>query len=119
MQWQFVVPHEDEFIQEWGIELESERSAASETVRLVKLDLGPDDHVVFSFDVMGMSLRFRRVTRGTVVTEIFREAATRLSIGWVGESRQFVTEFNTDSLTGRLEITVGESVEIRDQMLFV
>lgn len=119
MQWQFVVPHEDEFIQELGIELEAAHSAGSRTVRQVRLDLGPDDHVVFSFDVMGMSVRFRRVVRGAVVTDIFREAATRLSIGWVGESRQFVTEFNTDSLAGRLEITIGESVEILDKMLFV
>ncbi|MFB8003200.1 hypothetical protein [Nocardia sp. NPDC056000] len=116
---EFVVPHQDEFIQELGIELEAAHSAGSETVRLVKLELGPDDHVEFSYDVMGISVRFRRVTRGAVVTDIFREAATRLSIGWVGESRQFVTEFNTDSLPGRLEITVGESVEILDQMLFV
>ncbi|MEV6769197.1 hypothetical protein AB0N05_11280 [Nocardia sp. NPDC051030] len=115
----FVVPDEDEFMQELGIELMAADSAGSETVRLVRLDLGSDDHVVFSFDVMGMSVRFRRVTRGTVVTDIFREAATRLSIGWVGESRRFVTEFNTDSLAGRLEITVGESVDILDQMLFV
>lgn len=116
---EFAVPHEDEFIQELGIELEAAHSAGSEMVRLVKLDLGPDDHVVFSFDVTGMSVRFRRVTGGAVVTDIFREAATSLSVGWVGESRQFVTEFNTDSLAGRLEITVGESVEILDQMLFV
>ncbi|MFB8004967.1 hypothetical protein [Nocardia sp. NPDC056000] len=116
---QFVVPHEDEFIQELGIELEGAHSGGSETVRQVTLDLGPDDHVVFSFDVTGMSVRFRRVTSGTVLTDIYREAATRLSIGWAGESRQFVTEFNTDSLAGRLVITVGHSVEILDHMLFV
>lgn len=79
---EFVVPHEDEFIQELGIELDAAHSAGSETVRLVKLELGPDDRVVFSFDVMGMSVRFHRITGGAVVTDIFRGAATRLSIGW-------------------------------------
>ncbi|MGF6889160.1 hypothetical protein ABIA39_008554 [Nocardia sp. GAS34] len=119
---EFVVPDDAEFVQELGIELGVERMGVGlrdEAVRMLAIDLADDDRVVFSFDVVGRSVRFRRLKGEMAVMDIFREGATRLSIGWSGETRCLAIEFETDSLRGQLEIKVGTCVEILDRMLFL
>ncbi len=89
---EFVVPDEAEFLQELGIEL-ARTDQRNETLRTLVLDLADDDRVVLSFDVVGRSVRLRRLKGEVAVMDVFREGATRLSIGWSGDCRCFAIKF--------------------------
>jgi len=107
---EFVVPTQDEFVREFRIEPCTELVTGvppDETLRMPVIDPADDERFIFTFDVPGRSVRFRRLTCGVAVMEIFPEGTTLLAIGWRGETRCFTIDFETDSL-GRLEVRLGD-----------
>lgn len=112
---EFVVPSDAEILDTFGVE--SEPADDAPTTRILHLANG-EETLTVTFDILGRSVHFIWSRGATVVLEVYREAATRLSVSSGGGVAELTVTFETDQLAGEITLQVFPSISIHDQLLF-
>jgi hypothetical protein len=111
---QFVVPAEQEILEELGVQPTT--VADAETARRFEVAIA-GDVLDFTYDVHGRSIQCSWSRGDSLLLAIFREGATHFTVySGQGETHLRI-EFETDSLQGRLDIRVFPDIGIDDSLL--
>nr|WSX77833.1 hypothetical protein OH826_30735 [Streptomyces sp. NBC_00899] len=76
---EFLVPEDTELLEAFGVASEAE--GTEDSTRVLRITAGADEEIVLSYDIPGRSIYLRYSRAGVNVVEIFREGATRFSVG--------------------------------------
>jgi hypothetical protein len=87
------------------------------TARKLRITIDVGDVLTLTYDAPGRSIRCRWEKGESVVIDVFREGATRLAVDASKAETSLVSEFETDSLAGRLKLRVFPTVRIVDELL--
>ena len=112
----FVVPTGEEILDALGVE--PEESVEDPMVRIIPVLSSTGDTFVISFDVAGRSVRCQWVRGSVVILDLFREAATRLTVDSGNGNAWIMVCFETDSLAGELEVQVHPEIRVNDRLVF-
>jgi len=112
---EFVVPTDEEILDALG--QAPEQAGAEPTTRTVRLDNGAGDEVELTYDILGRSVRCRWHRGPVLMLDLFREAATRMTVSSGRGAAGVTVAFETDSLAGTLDIQVYPSVRVADALL--
>lgn len=114
---QFVVPDDAEVFDVLGVPpAEVGEEVAVRTLHLEDPD-AVEGFVELTYDVTGRSVRCRWVRGEAILVDLFREGATNLSVSDGGSGAAVEVRFETESLAGRLQVTLRPRVSIRDELL--
>ena len=114
---EFLVPPEAEILDTFGVDVQE----IDETVRSFTLnDPGSTDGcLLFSYDIVGRSIRCRWTRGDVVLLDVFREGATRLIVWFRAGVSGIDVTIETDSLEGRFAVTLDKVISISDSLLLV
>lgn len=113
---EFITPAEEEWINALGVA--PEQVEGDEHIYVLHYPIGSSDHLDFSFDTVGSSIRFRWIRGEEVLANIFREGARRIYVR-SGAGEAYVTvDFDTDGLHGQLITRILPAIRIEDALLF-
>jgi hypothetical protein len=112
---EFVVPADEEILDALGVESESVEGEPS--ARFIRVAVGAKDVVLFSYDVVGRSVRCRWLHDGRKILDLFRESATQMTVTSGHGEAWIVVRFETDPLAGQLKVRVAPEVCIEDELL--
>jgi hypothetical protein len=113
---EFVVPTGEEILDALGVE--PEESVEDPMVRIIPVLSSTGDTLVISFDVAGRSVRCQWLRGSVLILDLFREAATRLTVDSGNGNAWIRVCFETDSLAGELEVQVHPEIRVNDRLVF-
>ena len=112
---EFVVPTDEEFLDAFG---EIPAQAGDEpTTRSVRLDNGAGEEVELTYDVLGRSVRFRWYRGPVLMLDLYREAATRMTVSSGRGIGGVSVAFEADGFAGKLDLQVFPTVRVTDDLL--
>jgi hypothetical protein len=114
---ELVAPSAQEFLETFGVEPVS--SGSESTVRTIDFDVDDQNLVSFSYDAVGRSVRIVWKVDGRVALDLFREGAVLIRLCRDGDRASVEVDSETDSLAGKIEITLAPEVQIKDKLLLV
>ena len=100
-----------------GVSPEIEPVPGDEYVREVRVPVADAEEVQITWDVTDGSVRVRHHRRGSIVSDLFREMATLLTVTGTGSVGEVVIEYGSDGWSGRSRIQVLPAVLIEDTVL--
>lgn len=112
---EFLVPEDTELLEVFGVA--SEADSAEDSTRVLHITGGADEEIVLSYDIPGRSINLRYSRAGVNVVDIFREGATRFTVGNKDHRTSILLTFESGSLTGETRIQVWPNVHIEDRLL--
>ncbi len=112
---EFVVPTDEEIIDAFG---EAPEQVGDEpTIRSVCLDNGAGDQVELTYDVLGRSVRLRWHRGPVLMLDLYREAATRMTVSSGRGVGGVSVTFETEGPAGKLDLQVYPTVRVTDDLL--
>lgn len=100
-----------------GVSPETHDVSGDEYVREVRVPIADAEEVRITWDVTEDSVRVRHHRDGRIVSDLFREMATLLTVTETGSVREVVIEYGSDGWSGRARIQVFPAVLIEDTVL--
>jgi len=107
--------------QEWltclGVLPQAEEVTGDEYVREVRIPVKEAEEVQISWDVTDNSVRVRHHRAGRIVSDLYREMATRLTVIGAGSTVEIMIEYGSEGWCGRARVQVLPEVLIEDTIL--
>lgn len=100
-----------------GVSPGPEQVSGDEYVREVRVPVADAEEVRITWDVTDGSVRVRHVRHGRILSDLFREMATLLTVTGTGSVGEVVIEYGSDGWSGRARIQVLPAVLIEDTVL--
>ncbi|GEM_PF-2825023 len=113
---EFLVPSDEEILDALGVV--PEVSVDDPMVQVVRVSTASGDVVSLSYDVVGRSVRCQWNRDSIPLVDLFREAATELTVESGHGVARLVVRFETEVLGGELDIQVYPAVRVNDRLLF-
>jgi hypothetical protein len=112
---EFLVPEDTELLEAFGVA--SEADDAEDSTRVLHITGESDEEIVLSYNIPGRSINLRYSRAGVNIVEIFREGATRFSVGNKDHRTSILLTFESGSLTGEIRVQVWPNIHIEDRLL--
>jgi hypothetical protein len=100
-----------------GVSPEAEVVSDDEYVRGARVPIADAEEVQFTWDLTDDSVRVRHHRDGQIVSDLFREMATLLTVIESGPATEVIIEYGSDGWSGRARIQVLPAVLIEDKLL--
>ncbi|MEV0701586.1 hypothetical protein AB0I53_27250 [Saccharopolyspora sp. NPDC050389] len=108
-----IIPGEQEFLDQFG---EAPEVLEEPWIQGAKFETG-NGTLRLSFDQLENSIRFEWRQSDDVLWHFFREGATALSIRAENEETRLVAEFESEELSGEVDVRVYPKIAIKDSLL--
>jgi hypothetical protein len=100
-----------------GVLPETEAVSGDEYVRELRVPIADAEEVQITWDVTDDSVRVRHHRDGRIVSDLFREMATLLTVAGTGSVGEVIIEYGSNGMSGRARIQVLPAVLIEDTLL--
>lgn len=100
-----------------GVMPQTEDVSGDEYVRELVVPVSDSEDVRITWDVTDDSVRVRHWRNGSVVCDLFRETATRLTVVGTGSAGEVIVEYGSSGWSGRTRVKVLPEVRIEDGVL--
>lgn len=100
-----------------GVLPATEEVSGDEFVQEVRVPVTDTEEVQITWDVTDDSVRVRHRRDGRIVSDLFRETATLLTVAGTGSIAEIFIEYGAGGCSGRARIQVLPAVVIEDALL--
>ena len=100
-----------------GVLPSTEEASGDDYVRELVIPVSGSEEVRVTWDVTDGSVRVRHLRDGSIVLDLFRELATRLTVVSTGSAREVVVEYGSADWSGRARVQVLPEVRVEDNVL--
>jgi hypothetical protein len=114
---QLDVAEDQAWLAALGVLPHAEKVSGDEFVRELIVPVSDTEEVRVTWDVTDSSVRVRHQRNGTIVCDLFREMATRLTVVGTGSKGEVIVEYGSTEWSGRARIQVLPDVVIEDSVL--
>lgn len=111
------VADDESWLASLGVLPQIEGATGDDYVRELNIPVGDAELVHVTWDVTDSSVRVRHHRNDVIVTDLFREFATLLTVVSRGQVREVIVEYGIAGVAGRSRIQVAPSVLIVDEVL--
>lgn len=108
-----TVPEEQEFLDQFG---EAPEALDEPWIQRIRIDT-ENGSIELSYDAIQRSVQFIWRQEDEVLWHFVRECATALSIRTESQETHFVAEFESEDLSGEVDVRVFPKVSIKDSSL--
>ncbi|WIM99879.1 hypothetical protein ACTOB_003546 [Actinoplanes oblitus] len=112
-----VVAADQDWLACLGVPPDTEEVSGDEYVREVRVPVSEAEEFQLTWDVTDDSVRVRHHRDGRIVTDLFREMATLLTVVRTGSAAEVIIEYGSNHWSGRARIQVLPAVLIKDTLL--
>jgi len=88
-----------------------------ESVRELRIPVTDGDEVQVTWDINDRSVRVRHHRGGEIVTDLYRDLATLLTVVRTGAARELVIEYGSSGWSGHTRIQLVPHVLVEDKVL--
>jgi hypothetical protein len=113
----FEVADDATWLAALGVMPQPERISGDECVREVVVPVSDSEEVQITWDEIDSSVRVRHWRNGSLVCDLFREMATRLTVVGTGSVGEVILEYGSSGWSGRARVHVLPQVQIEDGVL--
>lgn len=111
------VADDESWLASLGVFPQTEGATGDDYVRELRIPVGDAEEVQITWDVTDSSVRVRHHRSDVIVSDLFREFATFLTVVSRGPVKEVIIEYGIAGVTGRSRIQVAPSVLIVDEVL--
>lgn len=101
----------------FGVLPETEASSGDEWVREVRIPVTHAEEVHITWDLTDNSVRLRHHRDGSIVCDLFREMATRLTVIALGSAGEVAIDYGSSGWSGHARVRVLPHVLMKDAVL--
>ena len=111
------VADDESWLASLGVLPQIEDATGDDYVRELSIPVGDAEEIQVTWDLTDRSVRVRHHRSGVIVSDLFRELTTLLTVVNRGSFREIIIEYGTAGVAGRSRIQVAPSVLIVDEVL--
>lgn len=100
-----------------GVIPRTEEVTDDESVRELRIPLTDADEVQLTWDINDRSVRVRHHRGGEIVTDLYRDLATLLTVVRTGAAREIIIEYGSTGWSGHTRIQLLPHVLVEDKVL--
>ena len=111
------VADDESWLASLGVSPQTEGATGDDYVRELSIPVGDAEEVHVTWDMTDSSVRVRHHRGDVIVSDLFRELATLLTVVSRGPVKEVIIEYGIAGVAGRSRIQVAPSVLILDAVL--